>query len=72
MRFRLKESEIPKSKVDDIKNYPVPRTKKQLEKFLGIFAFVHKFVKNASAIIAPLHNLQTNTKNDKDLPEAIF
>ena len=49
---------IPDDKMKTMLDFPVPKTKKELERFLGLFAFVHKFIKNASSIVSPLHDLR--------------
>ena len=49
---------IPKDKVDAILNYPKPVNVKDLEKFLGLYAFLHRFIKNASEIVNPLQELR--------------
>lgn len=48
-------------RVDAINNYPTPTTAKQLQKFLGIINYYHRFLPNASAVMQPLHAL-SNTK----------
>ena len=50
--------EIPESRVDLIMRYPEPKNKKQLERFLGLFAFVHRFIPKASGIVQCLHELR--------------
>ena len=49
---------IPNSRIAAIKAYPKPSTCKELERFLGIFAFVHRFIPNASGIVSCLHDLR--------------
>ena len=49
---------IPNRRIDAIKFFPRPRSKKELERFLGLISFVHKFVRNASGLTAPLHELR--------------
>ena len=56
---------IPKDKVESVLNYPRPNNVKELEKFLGMFAFLHRFIKKASTIVAPLQDLR-KTKSNKD------
>ena len=51
------------AKVDAIIKYPVPKTKKQLMRFLGMVGFYRKFCHNFSTIVAPLTSLlQKNAK----------
>ena len=49
---------IPKTRVKSITDYPQPNSAKELERFLGLVAFVHRFVPNASSLSAPLHELR--------------
>ena len=45
------------SKVNAISEFPVPATKKQLMRFLGMAGYYRKFCKNFSIIAEPLTNL---------------
>ncbi|XP_038063162.1 uncharacterized protein LOC119733869 [Patiria miniata] len=45
-------------KVDAVNSYPVPVNVKQLERFLGMNAWFHKFIPNFSTVAEPLHNLR--------------
>ena len=49
---------VPKSRVETIANFPKPESKKGLERFLGLFAFVHRFIPRASEIVRPLNTLR--------------
>ena len=49
---------IPDHRVEAIQRFPKPQTKKELERFLGLYAFVHRFIKGASGIVAALHELR--------------
>lgn len=42
-------------KVQAIQNFPIPKTVKELRRFLGMFNFYRKFVPGASSIQAPLN-----------------
>jgi len=44
-------------KIKCIKNFPTPKTAKQLKGFLGLTGYYRKFVPQFSKIAAPLHNL---------------
>ena len=57
------------AKVNAISEFPVPKCKRQLMRFLGMAGYYGKFCKNFSGIAEPLTNLlKKNTKfnwNDK-------
>ena len=44
-------------KIESIKNFPTPRTAKQLKSFLGLAGYYRKFVPQFSKVAAPLHKL---------------
>lgn len=44
-----------KAKIEAIRKFPVPRTQRQLRNFLGLITFYHKFLKNGSLHLGPLH-----------------
>ena len=46
-----------KGKVEKIRDWPQPRTKKQVKSFLGLMAYYQKFVNNFSTIAAPLYEM---------------
>jgi len=52
-------------RVDDIQNWPLPTTKKGLQRFLGSVNFYHRFIRNAARLQAPLHDLAASV-NKKD------
>jgi hypothetical protein len=45
-------------KVNQVKDWPVPRSKKDLESFIGLANYYHRFVKNFSQILRPVHDLK--------------
>ena len=45
------------SKIDAIRNYPVPQTPKEVRQALGLFSFYRRHVKNFSQIAKPLYSL---------------
>ena len=59
----------PTERVEAIKRFPVPITPKELERFLGICAFSHRFVRHASGKMAPLTQFK-NISRQKDFEEA--
>ena len=44
-------------KVEAIQNFPQPSSRRQLQRFLGLVNFYHRFVHNCAHIVAPLHAL---------------
>ncbi|GBO46044.1 Retrovirus-related Pol polyprotein from transposon opus [Araneus ventricosus] len=53
-------------KVETILNYPLPDTVNKLRRFLAIVNFYHRFIKNASAVQAPLFDLvKSKMRKDK-------
>jgi len=44
-------------KLKSISQAPVPRDKKQLQSFLGLYNFYSRFVRNRSTLLEPLHRL---------------
>ena len=55
---------IPES-VEVVKSWPIPKTKKQLESFLGFTYYHREHIRNYSNIAAPLHRL-TGEQTDFD------
>lgn len=55
-------------KVKAIEDFPTPKTQRQLRNFLGLITFYHKFLKNCSLFLAPLHKLVDHGKaSDKPI-----
>ena len=54
--FRLSKEGIEplKSKIEPIINYPLPRTRRQLQRFIGMTNFYSRFVRESSRLLAPL------------------
>lgn len=48
---------LPKERLDAIKDYPVPKTIRQLQRFLGLMNWFSKFIPNFSAVASPLYAL---------------
>lgn len=46
------------SKVEAIRTYPVPRNLKEVQRFLGLAGWYHRFVSNFSRIAEPLNSLK--------------
>lgn len=46
--------EMDPAKVEAVKSWPVPDTRKQLQRFLGFANFYRRFIRNYSSIAAPL------------------
>ena len=45
---------LPESRVQALLDYPKPADVKELEKFLGMYAYIHRFIPKASGIVQPL------------------
>ena len=60
---------IPSERVEAITRFRVPKTPKELERFLGVCAFFHRCVPYASAKMAPLSKLK-NIIRQKDFEKA--
>ena len=50
-----------------IRNYPQPSTAKQLQKFLGMVNYYHRFIPRASVVLQPLHALCQEKASKKPL-----
>ncbi|GBP20000.1 hypothetical protein EVAR_13766_1 [Eumeta japonica] len=48
-------------KVESIKNFPIPKTVKELRRFLGMINFYRRFIPDAARIQAPLNALLTGS-----------
>lgn len=44
-------------KIDPIINYPIPKTKRELRRFLGMCNWFHGHIKNMQGVVAPLNEL---------------
>ena len=49
-----------RSRITDLENFPLPDTVKQLRRYIGMYSFYHRFLKNCSEVLAPLHKLVTD------------
>ena len=47
------------SKVDAVNRFPRPTTVKQLQEFLGMINYYHRFIPNAAGILTPLYHLSS-------------
>ena len=52
-------------KVEAIQNFPMPKTMRQQQKFLGMINFYRRFILQAGAILHPLERLLSPLKNSK-------
>ena len=54
--------DVQASKVAAIKEYPMPITRKDLKRFLGMVNYYHSFIKNLAEILAPLSEISGGPK----------
>ena len=47
------------SRVDAVNRFPRPTTVKQLQEFLGMINYYHRFIPNAAGILTPLYHLSS-------------
>ena len=50
-------------KVEAIRKYPLPKTVKELRRFLGLYNHYRKFVPHIAETLIPLHKLLCNVKS---------
>ncbi|GBP56653.1 hypothetical protein EVAR_12331_1 [Eumeta japonica] len=58
---RAKGAKPLEQKVESIKNFPIPKTVKELRRFLGMINFYRRFIPDAARIQAPLNALLTGS-----------
>jgi len=49
--------EIEEDKVAGMLNWPIPKTVKDIRKFLGLVNYYRRFVKDFAKLVRPLNNL---------------
>jgi transposase InsO family protein len=59
-------------KIDVVKNWPVPKTVKELRSFLGFASYYRRFVKDFSKIADPLHDLQNRCLHEAKLKKHLL
>jgi len=57
-----------KKRIENILKFKTPRTRKQLQKFIGMINYLAKFIPGLSTKLEILHNIKYNTKNPKANP----
>lgn len=50
---------IDPDKISAVKQWPIPRTVKELRSFLGLCSYYRRFIEGFSQIAGPLHNVVT-------------
>lgn len=51
------------SRVNDLKEFPLPSNMKELRRFIGAYSYYHKFLTNCAEVLAPLHKLVASHKS---------
>ena len=54
---------IPEAKLQAFKNFPVPKTPKQVKSFIGALSFYRNFIPNFARLAKPLMDLATSCNN---------
>lgn len=63
-----KSGSIPlPAKVEVIQNFPCPQTMQQLQEFLGMINFYHRFIPNSASILCPLYELLKSLKPSQQI-----
>ena len=52
------------SKMDTVNKFPKPTTVKQLQEFLGMINYYHRFIPNAAEILSPLYCLSATKQKE--------
>ena len=55
--------DVQEKKVQVIRDFPLPNTRKELKRFLGMCNFYHKFVPNIAETMAPLNEISGGPKS---------
>ena len=55
------------SKVDAVSRFPRPTTVKQLQEFLGMINYYHRFIPNAAEILLPLYHLSSAKQKELEV-----
>lgn len=58
-------------KVDAIKNFPIPKTPKEVKSFLGLIGYYRKFIRNFAHLTKPLTNCLKKNHSVKHTPEFV-
>nr|VZH89081.1 unnamed protein product [Spirometra erinaceieuropaei] len=57
------------SKVESVRNFPPPTSKRQLQRFLGMVNFYRRFLPNCTDLMLPLTNMLSGTKGPLELAD---
>lgn len=56
------------ARVEAIQDFPLPKTDRQLRRFIGMMNFYHRFLPGAAKFLAPLHQLTSRSQSRRDTP----
>ena len=59
----IKGLNVLERKVQAIREFPVPNTRKELKRFIGMVNFYHRFVPNVAEVMAPLNEISGGPKS---------
>jgi hypothetical protein len=61
--------EMDPVKVEGVAKWPVPRSKKEVQQFIGFINFYHQFIQDFSHIACPLYDITGNTPWQWEKPQ---
>ena len=59
-------------RVDSIVSFPVPKTKKQLQSFLGMINLYHSFLPKIASVLVPLNKVVVSCGSSRLIPDGTW